>query len=205
MGTLRSGLAVAVLSASLGLVGAAIMNGRYWEAVSWGLGCLAIEACIFGLSSPWEEGEPYRVLAGIAAAATVVSLLLGSPATNFRRQIAQQDLVDFFLNVVGGVYEQASPRARQLAEHGAALCAVQRYVDIADLASELQRAQHLGPTSSLILGSYELLAAPEMEPPNCLATFREFNRVAPDLGRVFLRRYPDVLRDVDHGKADSAR
>lgn len=194
MGTLRSGLAVAVLSASLGLVGVAIMNGRYWEALSWGLGCLAIEACIFGLSTPWEDGELYRVLAGVAAALTVVSVLLGSPATDLRRRNAQQDLVRFFVNVVGGVYDQASPRARKLAEHGAALCAVQHYVDMADLARDLQRAQHLGPTSSLILGSYELLAAPETQPLDCLGAFREFNRTAPDLGLVFLRRYPDVLR-----------
>ncbi|MCP2517387.1 hypothetical protein M5J07_20780 [Achromobacter mucicolens] len=191
---LQLGAAVAVLTASLILVVASISSGRYLGAVGWLLGCLAIEACIFGISNPWgDDSWLFKLLATSAAAAGILSALTGSHATDSRRQSAQLDLMGFYIELVGGIYEGVTPAARRVAERGVVLCAVQRYVDISDLANELYKAQHLGPTSSLILGSYEQFAREDPPVANCVGSFVELNRIAPDLAKIFLRRHPEVL------------
>lgn len=194
MRAIQVGSALAVLAASLFLTIVAIIDGRYLSGAAWMIGCLAIEACIFDVSRPWKDDRwLFGGLAGGAALLTVFSALFSSAATDSRRQDAQLDLMAFYIDVQGGIYEQANPAARRLAERGMALCAVQRYVDLADLANELHKAQHLGPTPSLILGSYEQMVGEDRPVASCIGSFIELNRIAPDLAKVFLRKHPEVL------------
>jgi hypothetical protein len=194
MRALQLGTAILVLVASVSLAIAAIAGERYFSAAAWILGCLAIEACIFDVSRPWEE-DPwlFKGLAGGAAVLAIFSALFGSPASDSRRQGAQLDLVGFYTEVLGGIYEHANPAVHRVAERGMMLCAIQRYVDLRDLATELQMAQRLGPTPSLILGSYEQWLGSQKSAPTCIGSFVELSQVAPDLAGVFLRRHPEAL------------
>lgn len=191
MRALQLGTAIVVLAASVSLAIVAIFGERYLSAAAWILGCLAIEVCIFDVSRPWEE-EPwlFQGLAGGAAVLAIFSALFGSPASDSRRQGAQLDLVDFYAEVLGGIYEHANPAVHQVAERGIMLCAIQRYVDLRALANELQMAQRLGPTPSLILGSYEQWVGSHKPAPTCIGSFVELSQMAPDLAGVFLRRHP---------------
>lgn len=194
MRALQLWTAILVLVASVSLTIIALFSERYLSAAAWIFGCLAIEVCIFDMSRPWGE-EPwlFNGLAGGAAMLGIFSALFGSPASDSRRQGAQLDLMEFYIDIEGGVYEQASPEARKVAQKGVALCAVQSYMDLGALANELYKAQHLGPTPSLILGSYEEWAGHNRPVANCIGSFIEINRIAPDLAKVFLRKHPEVL------------
>lgn len=194
MRVMQTSLPIAVLATSLMLVVIAVMDGKYLSAFAWILGCLAIQVCLLGISRPWDDDAwLFKVLAMVTTICAIFAAFSGSAATDSRRQAAQLELRSFYLNVMGGMYGQVSPVANKMAEVGVRRCAVQGYLDLADLAHELHKAQHLGPGSSLALGTYEQLAGADKPPPSCIASFVEFNRVAPDVAKVFLHRYPEVL------------
>jgi len=103
---LQVGSAIVVLVASLILIIVAISRGHYFGAAAWGLGCFAIEVCIFGFSRPWGDDKwLFSALAASAAAMGILSELTGSRATDSRRQSAQLDLMRFYIELLGGLYE----------------------------------------------------------------------------------------------------
>jgi len=187
---------MAVLAASLMLVVVAVLDGKYLSAFAWILGCLAVQVCLLGISRPWDDDAwLFKVLAMATTICATLAAFSGSAATDSRRQAAQLDLRSFYLNVAEGIYGQVSPVAHKVAEVGMLRCTVQGYLDLAELAHELHKAQHLGPGSSLALGTYEQWAGADKPPLSCIASFVEFNRAAPDVAKVFLHRYPEILTD----------
>lgn len=194
MHVVKMGIVLVVLAQSLNLAIVAIMGGNWFSALAWILGCLAVLVCLLGISCPWDEDS--YLFKGLAAATTMFAILAaisGSAATDSRRQAAQLDLMGFYIDVSGGIYGPVSSGAHKLADEGMRLCAAQRYVDIGNLANELQKAQHLGPGSSLAFGTYEQLTRADKPPLSCVASFVAFNRIAPNVAKIFLHRHPEVL------------
>ncbi|WP_146193481.1 hypothetical protein [Corticimicrobacter populi] len=191
--TMRIGATALVLLIMLALMIQAISNQNYWAVGAWLLTGLACAACTLGISCPREKDGSmiFYGLGGLAMLAWFASAL-GSDVLKPGRQQAQFDLLSFFTQVQGGMYDPISQEAKKMAERGYWLCATQRYFDMSDAVLELQKAYYLGPGSSLALGAYESWLAERPKAPTCLSTFIDFSYQAPELAKGFLRLNKEI-------------
>jgi len=198
MDGIQKALFLLVLVAGLALLGRSVILGRHLEAFYW----LAVSLSV-GLSlwlGVWLWENDHYLIAILVAIVSVTGFLASihySNAFDFRRQAVQNELMQFFLNAMGGFYGPVTAEANDMLERGVRLCGMQKYIDFADLAAELQKSQYLGPTTSLMLGFYEMASGSPPKRVTCIANFHAFARAAPDVAKVFATQHPDVLKYSD--------
>lgn len=191
-------LLLLVLVAGLSLTGRSLILGRPLEAFNW----LAVFLSV-GLSvwlGVWFWENDHYLIATLVAIASVTGFLAAinySNAFDFRRQAVQNELMQFFLYGMGGFYGPVTAEANDIMDRGLRLCGMQKYIDFSDLATELQKSQYLGPTSSLVLGFYEMASGSPPKRVSCIANFHALARAAPDIAKIFARKHPDVLKYLD--------
>lgn len=135
------------------------------------------------------------LLAGVATVLGVTTAVTSSGLFKQDQLAAQIELVPFYMRASAGMSGPLDAEARQIADKGLKLCALQHYIAAGDLILEVQKAISFGPTMSLTLASYDTWMAQRPETPTCFSTFVDFAYHAPDVAGTYLHSHP-ILREL---------